>query len=304
MRWEKKGLVYGPNGSSSWAKHSALTPSPFLMGDVIRIYAGFRDGQGVSRIGYVDVDANNPSRVLTVSKDPVLDIGQPGMFDDNGMILGDVVSDGTALRMYYVGFQLVEKAKFLAFSGLAVSTDNGKSFDRIKNTPIMDRTDEGCFIRAIHTVMLHEGTWKVWYAVGSTWRQISGMPYPSYFIKYAESVDGLTFGSEGRESVVFSGDEYRIGRPKVYKKDDAYHMFYTKGTISGDYSPGYAKSLNGKDWLRGDASLNLALSNEGWDSKHLCYPALIAYRGRTYAFYNGNHMGKDGFGYAELISWD
>jgi hypothetical protein len=30
----------------------------------------------------------------------------------------------------------------------------------------------------------------------------------------------------------------------------------------------------------------------------LCYPSLLAYKDRTYMFYNGNDMGRDGFGYA------
>lgn len=34
----------------------------------------------------MDVDANNPSRILEVSERPVLDIGTPGSFDENGVV--------------------------------------------------------------------------------------------------------------------------------------------------------------------------------------------------------------------------
>ena len=122
MKWRKRGLIYGPDGSSSWAKHSCLTPTPVLIGDVIRVYCGFRDTEGRSRIGYVDVRADDPSKVVAVSREPALDIGAAGCFDDNGVILGDVVADGDRLRMYYVGFQIVARVKFLAFTGLATST--------------------------------------------------------------------------------------------------------------------------------------------------------------------------------------
>ena len=80
MKWVKKGLVYGPNGESSWAKHSALTPTPILVDEeTIRVYAGFRDEDGVSRIGFVDVEAGNPSIIKKISENPVLDTGIAGI---------------------------------------------------------------------------------------------------------------------------------------------------------------------------------------------------------------------------------
>src|ERR1700722_10031135 len=121
--WRKMGLIYAPDGRTSWAAHSALTPTPVLLDEVIRIFVGFRDRDGVSRIGFVDVDAGNPACIVGVSITPVLDVGGPGAFDDNGVILGDIIQDGDQWRMYYVGFQLVAGVKFLAFTGLAVSHD-------------------------------------------------------------------------------------------------------------------------------------------------------------------------------------
>ena len=44
------------------------------------------------------------------------------------MILGDIVDAPDGLHMFYVGFQRVAKAKFLAFTGLAVSRDGGDTF--------------------------------------------------------------------------------------------------------------------------------------------------------------------------------
>ena len=181
MNWTKKGVIYAPSGESNWAMHSALTPSPiYINPDTIRVYAGFRDQKGVSRIGFVDVSATDPSAVKRVSETPVLDIGIDGAFDDNGVILGDVVRKDGLLYMYYVGFQLVQKAKFLAFTGLAISDDNGESFTKVSTAPIMDRQDEGLYFRAIHSVLFEDGKWKCWYGVGSEWSSIGGNPYPSY----------------------------------------------------------------------------------------------------------------------------
>ena len=84
MKWQKRGLVYTPPKDGSWKESSALTPTAFLLNEnIIRVYASFRDTQGVGRIGYVDLDA----KILKISDRPVLDIGK----DDNGVILGDLI---------------------------------------------------------------------------------------------------------------------------------------------------------------------------------------------------------------------
>jgi len=299
MKWHKKGLIYRPNGDQGWMNNSALTPTPILLNsETIRVYAGFRDEAGISRIGFVDVSADNPSEIIRVSEKPCLDIGRDGCFDDNGIILGDVVYDGSQYRMYYIGFQLVNKVKFLAFSGLALSRD-GESFERYSETPVLDRHAHATFIGAIHTVLKEDNQWRVWYSIGDDWQMVDGKSFPQYEIWGGASSDGIHIQDRKLE-IPCEGEEYRIGRPSVYKVRDKYLMFYTWGTPNGDYLPGVAISDDGRQWRRKDELLGIALSEEGWDSVHLCYPRLVMYKDKTYMFYNGNNMGIDGFGYAEL----
>lgn len=307
MIWNKLGHVFQHTEQNNWIHDSALTPTPFLLNsDVIRVYSGFRDAEGVSRIGYVDVSANDPTQVIAISKVPCLDIGNDGCFDDNGVILGDVIRNGTEIRMYYVGFQLVSKVKFLAYTGLAISTDGGNIFTRTKQTPIFDRSETGLTINAIHSVIFESGKWRVWYAAGSGWQVINGTDYPKYNIRYTESTDGINFDSDAIDvlCVDTEGMEYRIGRPSVFKVDDSYRMFYTKGSTNGtDYFPGVAYSDDGINWTRKDKTLGLEISEKGFDSLHLCYPRIVQTDKSTFCFYNGNYMGKQGFGVAELIQW-
>ncbi|MHB1947182.1 MAG: hypothetical protein ACYCQI_03605 [Gammaproteobacteria bacterium] len=303
MNWNKKGLIYqAEKYSVDWAIESALTPTPILLNpDVIRVYFGARDKLGVSRIRFVDLNANNPSEILYVSDTPSLDIGEPGTFDDNGVIMGDILEVNGQLHMFYVGFQLVEKVKFLAFTGLAISHDNGRTFKRVSRTPILDRSDEGLYIRAVHSAFFENGIWRIWYAAGDKWNFINDVPYPNYYIKYTESRDLMQFPKEGMTCLQCQGNEYRIGRPRVYKNSEDYLIYYTKGDTNGSYLPGFATSKNGLDWHRQDHLVGISTSDSGWDSKTLCYPSLLVNgSGKTYMFYNGNFMGKDGFGYAEL----
>lgn len=304
MKWNKKGLIYESSNDGTWKDNSALTPTAFLLNDnVIRVYASLRDKSGIGRIGYIDVKSSNPSEILNISPQPVLDIGREGMFDDNGVILGDIIRVDDKIYMYYIGFQLVGKVKFLAYTGLAISSDNGETFQRFTETPILDRNDEALYIRAIHSVLYENGRFKIWYATGSGWELINGVKYPQYDINYIESVDGILFGDKGTKCIQnnFENLEYRIGRPRVYKDENTYIMNFTYGTTDGRYKAGQASSKDGVTWLRNDDDLNIDLSESGWDSKHLSYPSIIKAHDRIYMFYNGNDMGINGFGYAERV---
>ncbi|MDF2690493.1 MAG: hypothetical protein K0S29_348 [Gammaproteobacteria bacterium] len=305
MSWNKLGLVYDAKlYEKGWAANSALTPTPILLEnkEVIRVYFSARDREGVGRIRYADLLAEDPTKLIHVAETPVLDIGEQGMFDDNGVIMGDILVENNVFIMYYVGFQLVNKAKFLAYSGVAISEDAGLSFKRISKTPLLDRHDEGLYIRAIHRVLQDKGKYSFWYSVGNRWQYIDGKPFPSYYIKKLTSHDPLKLSGEGMTCISCKSKEYRIGRPRVYIHSQAYEMFYTKGSIDGEYMPGMAVSQDGDNWLRQDEGFTLQPSQEGWDSNTVCYPSFLSVGSKNYMFYNGNNMGLDGFGCAEQLN--
>ena len=301
MAWIKKGRIFSPNGEHDWMQHSVLTPTPFLLDDdTIRIYAAFRDGKGKGRIGYVDLEARDPSIIRTISQAPVIELGRPGAFDDNGMLLGDVIRHQGQILMYYVGFQLVQQVKFLAFTGLAISADGGETFHRHSEAPILDRTANGLFIQAIHTVLVDNGVFHVWYATGTGWRTIDGIDYPEYHIRYTQSPDGIHFPDrEGLTCLTPAPNEYRIGRPRVRRVGLGYEMRFTFDTLDKQYMTRRAFSPDGISWTRDDED-DIPRSLEGWDSREVSYPCVLETRYGTYMFYDGNGMGREGFGYAEL----
>jgi hypothetical protein len=302
FEWTKKGLVFetARHSVGEWMLYSALTPTPWRIDDdTIRVYAGFRDADGVSRIGYVDVRADEPTSIVRVSAEPALDIGRGGCFDDSGVILGDVVDAPGGLHLFYVGFQRVARAKFLAFTGLAVSTDGGEHFERVQETPILDRAPGRSTIAAVHSALHENGRWRLWYAVGDDWESIGGQPYPRYHIRYAETDDLAAIPRDDHVCLLPRDSEYRIGRPRVYRFGGRYVMYFTRGNRGREYFPGVAYSDDGIRWERHDEALGMTLSTDGWDSLVICYPALIRQRGKLLMFYNGNDMGLDGFGLAE-----
>lgn len=302
QEWRKLGLVYDASQHiSSWAKHSALTPTPYLRktGE-IRVLCGFRDDAGVSRIGYVDLDPDQPTKIIRISKQPALDVGRAGCFDDNGVILGDVVRHEDKLFLFYVGFQLVAKVKFLAFTGVATSVNDGESFERLTDAPILDRHAGENFFAAVHSAHYEAGKWRLWYGAGDAWTHINGVPYPSYGVHFVETKNLFEIPYNRIECLRPGKEEYRIGRPRVVRTASGYRMIFTAGTVTGSYFPGTASSPGGENWTRDAEQFPLRLSSGGWDSRHLSYPAPLVVGNKTLLFYNGNDMGRNGFGIAEL----
>jgi predicted GH43/DUF377 family glycosyl hydrolase len=306
MRWEKRGLVYGPAGDSDWARNSALQPTPLVRESegFVRVFAGMRDDEGVSRVGFVDVSAEDPSRVLRVSERPALDVGRPGAFDENGVVPCAVVEHGGDLRLFYAGYQLGRKVKFYVFGGMAVSRDGGETFERHSLVPVCDRTDSELFFRVIHTMMLDGGRWRAWYGGGDSFdTDGEGRQYPRYNIRHAFSPDGVRLSADYDVCVDMRGGEYRVGRPYVVKHGGLYRMFYGAGTKDEGYRLAYAESPDGISWTRRDEEVGIEVSPSGWDSRMQAYPAVVECGGRTFMFYNGNDYGREGFGYAALDSW-
>lgn len=305
MKWEKQGRIYVPDGSMPWAKHYAFPPTPvFRPNDVLRFYLAFCDEHTIGRIGWVDVDANDPSRVLAVSERPVLDIGVPGAFDENGLLPTSIVEVDDALYMYYVGYQLGHKLRYYQFQGLAISRDGGETFTRHQRVPVLERSDAELVNRTSAFVMREDGRFRMWYVGGSEWTQGKDKQLPVYNMRYLESPDGIQWGPEGQVAIDFaSDDEHALGKPWVLKHDGLYKMWYSSRTRSKGYRLGYAESPDGLTWTRRDDDVGIDVSPEGWDSEMIAYASVVPFRDRVYMFYNGNNCGQTGFGYATLVQW-
>ena len=63
-----------------------MAPNALLINEeTIRVFLGCWDRKQISRIGYIDVDATNPLKIIKISNKAVLDIGEDGTFDENGV---------------------------------------------------------------------------------------------------------------------------------------------------------------------------------------------------------------------------
>lgn len=307
MKWRKLGIVWNTDGSRVWAKTHGMVPTPFRLNDkVIRVFITCLDDKGRGRPIYIDVAAENPTQVLSVSPSALMDIGLSGTFDDNGVTAVSIVRpEPDTLLMYYGGFELCTHIRYRIFTGLAVSKDDGMTFTRYSQAPILDRTDKELFVRSGAFVLFDENVFKLWYVAGSEWTTIGDKSMPVYDLRYQESEDGIHWADTGKLSMAITGeDEHGFGRPWVVKRGvNDYQLFYSIRRRSlAAYRLGYAESTDGINWIRKDDEMGLDVTPEGFDSDAIMYSAVISVGDKTYCFYNGNNFGEQGFGVAELIA--
>lgn len=306
MNWIRKGRIFAPADHPDWAGSHAQVPTALLYSDRIRIFYADRNESGKSYTTYLDVDRRNLGTVLYYHKVPILPLGAPGTFDDDGMMPSYALRREGLVYLYYSGWNRGMTVPYRNSVGIAVSDDDGAIFRRLYEGPVLERTPLEPYIAVTPTILKEGRQWRMWYISGTRWVEVQGRYEPVYVIKYAFSEDGINWVRPNLQCISQSHEEEAFSHPTVIKDGDRYRMWYCfrnsrdyrDGT--GAYRIGYAESVDGLEWTRMDESNGLPVSSEGWDSTMTCYPFVISVDGRTVMFYNGNGFGRSGFGYAIL----
>ncbi|HEY0006601.1 MAG TPA: hypothetical protein VGB17_17600 [Pyrinomonadaceae bacterium] len=305
MRWSKRGLVHVPEGNSWWAKSYAFNPTAEVVDEqTLRVYFASLDENHYGRVGYVELDARNPQRVLAQAAEPVLELGELGTFDDSGVNPSCLIHVGARSYLYYIGWQRCERVPYMLFTGLAVRGEGESLFRKHSRVPVLDRTGDEPFSRSALCVVQENEIFKGWYWSCEEWSRDESWVHYNNVIRYTESSDGIVWTNPGRICISPAGpDDYAVGRPWVIKDGELYKMWYSiRSRAQLSYRMGYAESADGLDWTRKDEEVGIGPSESGWDSEMLCCPCVVDAGGRRYMFYNGNRHGQTGFGYAVLES--
>lgn len=267
--------------------------------DVVRIYFNTRDHANRSSVAWVEVSMHAPTLVTAVSQRPVLSPGEAGTFDDSGCSIGNFVRVGEQLFLYYIGWNLGVTVPWRNSIGLALSEDDGESFERISIAPIVDRSEVDPYTLSYPWVLREADSWRMWYGSNLHWG--SDKSDMDHRIKCARSDDGRTWSRDGKVVIdPKSASEYAFARPCVVRDPDLYRMWYA---FRGDaYRIGYAESSDGITWTRLDADAGIGPSTGQWDGESIEYPAVFDHSGHRYLLYCGNGYGRTGFGIAVLDS--
>jgi|AntRauTorckE6833_2_1112554.scaffolds.fasta_scaffold09370_3 predicted GH43/DUF377 family glycosyl hydrolase len=306
MKWQKKGVIFETAGQHPWMVSHACVPTALLLEDKerIRIYFAPRNKKGQSIPTFIDVDAEDPSRVLKLHDKPILELGERGTFDDGGIMPCSVVRNKSDIFLYYVGWNPSGSVPYRNAIGLAVSSDGGTTFERMYPGAIVDRNKQEPFFTASPCVMKEDDTWHMWYASSTGFVEVNGSPEPLYVIKYASSDDGIDWHRKNH-TCIEPNDKYESNaRATVIKEDGMYKMWFAyRGSFdfrdgTGSYSIGYTESEDAVHWQRKDEQAGISYSEKGWDSTMQTYPNVLEMEKKRYLFYNGNGFGKTGIGYA------
>jgi hypothetical protein len=306
MRWHKKGRIFKASGEFGWMKSHTQVPTALVLDDRFRVYFSTRPEDGMSRTAFIDLDKEDPTQILYLHNQPVLDLGETGMFDEHGTIPNHVFWHDNKVHLFYVGWSRHQSVPYSNWMGMAVSDDGGVTFRKPFKGPILDRTRDEVYSATGLICLAHQGRWLGWYATGTQWLRINGRLEHTYELRSCESENLADWTRPNQPIFPNRLPNESNTRPTIIFRDGKWHMWFCyRGTHDfrdgyDAYRIGYSWSSDLKKWEREDKLAGIAPSPDGWDSTMITYPCVVEARDRILMFYAGNGFGRAGFGYAEL----
>jgi predicted GH43/DUF377 family glycosyl hydrolase len=311
FKWQKKGLIFSPNGHSEWMYSHAQCPFSLDFGDYIRVYFSTRENykNGMSRAhgGWVDLDPDNLARVLRIADRPLMELGGIGEFDEFGSMPNSIVKRNDEYYLYFCGWTRSVSTPYAWEIGLATGRDTER-FEKVGKGPLIGPTLHEPYLHACPQVYkFADDDWHMFYLSGQRWLKGDGKMESQYLLVHATSKDGLAW-ERNPAPVLEPKVEYESQTSAaIIWLDGRYHMFFCyrhgldfRQAKGRGYRMGYASSDDLFTWVRDDDRVGFDVSEEGWDSEMIAYPYVARIRDKYVMFYCGNHFGRDGFGYAEM----
>ena len=314
FKWQKLGLVFNPTKIENrfWLKEFAQGPSVLIFDKFIRVYFSCRpfpdeNKQYVSYSAYVDLNRSNLFEIIDVANKPILELGKKGTFDEFGTYPTSVIRYNDEILAYYGGWTRCESVPFNVAIGFAKSHDDGKTFKKVGDGPVLSYSLNEPFILSGPKIRNFNNKLYLFYIAGKKWIVEKGKPEPVYKIRMATSSDGVNWYKHDKDLITNKvEDDEAQASPDVIYYNGLYHMFFCyrysknyRGKENG-YRIGYAYSNDLENWTRDDSKAGIDISNDGWDSEMVSYPHVFELDGSLYMFYLGNQVGKYGFGIAKL----
>jgi hypothetical protein len=297
MTWKDLGLILKVDKRAGWATSHAYVPTALVMDDRIRVYIACLDDRAVGRLGFADLDLEDPRKVIGFSAEPILADAPRGSFDADGVTPMALVRDRGRIRLYYAGWKRLvgDQARYTLFTGIAVS-ENGDVFERLQDTPVIGPNSPDCLVRTAGVVLNDNGVWRCWYADFVCLLEMNGKSVPAYRLATMESQDGVVWPNEGIEVFSTSNDIFGFGRSAIWKHDGNYHgLFSIRRRSVGYQSIEHSVSRDGCVWSA-PTSVNMSFPAASTcdGQEQVCFPNAVVASGRRILFYNGNAFGRDG----------
>jgi predicted GH43/DUF377 family glycosyl hydrolase len=174
--------------------------------------------------------------------------------------------------------------------------------------PVLSFSPDEPFILGSPKVRIFNNKWYLWYSSGRKWvKRKNKRPEPVYKIRMAISSDGLNWKKVNKNLIenFLEKDECQAS-PDVFYYKGIYHMWFSHrynfdfNSKNKGYRFGYAYSNDLINWTRDDSKAGIIKSNSGWDSESISYGHVFNIDDNIYLLYQGNNIGKTGFGIAKM----
>jgi len=317
LNWINKRKLFDPATYelANGCKEFAQSPQTIVFDNFVRIYFSTRKkdnstGKYLSFIAFIDVDKNF-SNILRSSQQEVIGLGELGTFDEHGIFPINLIRDGNQILAYTCGWNRRVSVSVETAIGLAISEDNGVTFKKYGNGPIVASSLKEPVLVGDAFVKKYDGTYHMWYIFGTKWMEATHSEPEArvYKIAHAVSEDGIEWNKQDGIQIIsdkLNPDECQA-LPTVIKIGSRYHMYFCfreatdfRKNPKRSYKLGYAYSDDLKIWMRDDQNGTIETIAGEWDSDMMCYPHIFECDSKVYLLYNGNEFGKYGFGIAEL----
>ena len=314
FRWGKLGKIFDPTTVTDrgWLHEYAQAPATLVFDDFVRVYFSCRPkrdskGQFVSYSAFVDLDRRNLFNVVNIAQNPILPLGNKGCFDEFGTYPVSVIRVRDEVWAYYAGWTRCSSVPFNTAIGFAKSTNNGETFQKLGDGPVLSFTPDEPFILSGPKIRKFNDTFYLFYIAGDKWTVINGRPEITHKIRVATSGDGVNWVKYNKAIIIDGWDENESqASPDVFYANGKYHMFFC-GWVPASFRNtrrrkiGYASSTDLLHWTRDDSKAGIEISeDDSFDSEMLAYPHVFELDGKTFMLYLGNEVGRYGFGLAEL----
>lgn len=285
-----------------WAKSHAYLPTAVMLDDRIRVFVAFWDEQNYGRLGYIDTDKNDPCKILDYSKSPLVNDSSKGVFDCDGVSPLSIVKQSGELKLYYAGWNLKQQLdgpRYSLFMGVLCSKDNGLTFHRHNNEPVIGPRHKDEYVRTGGFV-LNVGTNFLCYLASQKGHHNEfGKALPYYDLEVTKSLDGLVWSDE--QETIFTHDYGRnlgFGRPCIWQNNKGeFEGLFSLRKWNGQYSDMlYSTSKDGLQWNM-LSKLDKAFSHKMTIDRQseVSFPSVIKLsNGNLAMFYNGDGFGRDG----------
>lgn len=313
LKFRNLGLIATPQNLAVQNGRVGFMQSPQVLqfDGFIRIYFSTRfldsSSKPVSKVEYLDFSKtwlclDSSSKSLSIEKSVL------GAYDEHGIFpfVPFRISE-TEIFGYISGWSRRISVDVETAIGICRSLDNGETFSRIGNGPILAAGKGEPFLVGDPFIIDIGQQLIMYYIFGTSW--ISNPQNPTapldrvYRIGLATSTDAINWERRNGNQIISCEEELECqALPSVTRFQDGWLMAFCyrnahdfRHNKEKGYRLGFATSFDGFNWSRLSGK-EYTVELADWNFEMQCYPNLYTSDDQIYLVSNGNQFGRDGFG--------